>query len=336
MKRLGGVLVVLIGLAATGSLRVALQQPPPPAAAPQASAQQAPPDTEIYLAPLKVADGKIDVGPPVNITNSPGYDNQPFFTPDGAGVLFTSNRGGGGGSTASGANTQTDIYRYEIASKRISQVTHTPESEYSPTITPSGALSVVRVELDGNNTQRLWEFTADGRNPKVLLENVKPVGYHAWVDDKTVALFILGSNGQPATLQVADTRTGTARTLATDIGRSLQRVPGAGTTRPITFVQRERHGEMVHLTIKQVNAATGAIETLTPAVEGANEADLVWTPDGTLLMVKEGMLYGWKWGDSGWKDVTSLQRLGLTRVSRLAVSPRGNWIAFVASPTQSR
>src|SRR3982751_2091134 len=64
------------------------QQPaaPPPA--------QAPPDTEIYLAPLKTANGTFELGAPIDITNNPGYDNQPFFTPDGAGILFTSMRPG--------------------------------------------------------------------------------------------------------------------------------------------------------------------------------------------------------------------------------------------------
>jgi hypothetical protein len=307
------------------------QQPPVPAPA-QPAAPQAPPDTEIYLAPLKNTAGRIEIGAPVDITNSPGYDNQPFFTPDGSAVLFTSIRGA---AATTGAATQTDIYRYDLVSKRISQVTNTPESEYSPTITPSGALSVVRVELDGSSTQRLWQFTAEGRDPKVVLENVKPVGYHAWVDDRTLALFILGGQGQPATLQAADTGTGTARTIATDIGRSIQRIPGAG-PRSISFVQRERHGEMVHLTIKAWNPATGAIETLTPAVEGAGEADLAWTPDGTLLMAKEGALYAWKRGETGWKEIASLQRLGLSRVTRLAVSPKGTALALVASPPQAR
>ena len=42
------------------------------------------------------------------------------------------------------------------------RVTNTPESEYSPTVTPDGAhISVIRVEADG--TQRLWRFTIDGR-----------------------------------------------------------------------------------------------------------------------------------------------------------------------------
>ena len=52
------------------------------------------------LAPLKMANGALEVGPAIDITNNPGYDNQPSFTPDGKAILFTSVRGG---STASGS-----------------------------------------------------------------------------------------------------------------------------------------------------------------------------------------------------------------------------------------
>ena len=304
-------------------------QPPPLQAQPPAP-PQAPPDTEIYLAPMKTVNGTLVIGPAVNITNNPGYDNQPFFTPDGNSVLFTSMRR---------PATQTDIYRYEIASlsgapaERLSQVTNTPESEYSPTVTPDGHISVVRVELDGPGTQRLWQFTADGRDPRVVLENVKPVGYHAWADDHTLALFVLG---QPATLQLADTRTGAARIVASDIGRSIQRIPGKQPLSSISFVQRERNGDTTTLTIKEMNPATGEITLLTPAVDGATEADTAWTPDGTLLMAKGTALFAWKRGQSGWKEVASLQRLGLSGVTRLAVSPRGDFLALVGAPQGPR
>lgn len=302
----------------------------PPVTSPPASpapAAQAPPDTDIYLAPLKVTGAGVEVGAPVNITSSPGYDNQPFFSPDGRSVLFTSMRGPAADSAAAG--TQTDIYRYDIAAKRVSQVTSTPESEYSPTITPTGALSVIRVELDGQNTQRLWRFSADGRDPRVILENVKPVGYHAWSDQHTVALFVLG---QPATLQVADTRTGVARTIASDIGRSIQRIPGAAAASEISFVQRERAGETVRLTIKKLNATTGEVSVLTPAVDGSREADTAWTPDGTLLMANGGILYSWRREQPKWKEVVSVARMSLSGVTRLAVSPAGDYLAIVASP----
>ena len=293
------------------------------AANPAARAQpaaQAPPDTEVYLAPLKIGNGTIEVGEAVNVSNNPGYDNQPFFTPDGSALLFTSVRGGG---------TQSDIYRYDLASKRIARVTSTAESEYSPTVTPSNALSVVRVELDGNNTQRLWQFTPAGTDPKVVLENVKPVGYHAWANDHTLALFVLG---QPATLQVADTRDGSARIVATDIGRSIQRIPGTGATREISFVQRERAGDTARLVIKKLNVTTGDITVLTPAVDGATEADTAWTPDGTLLMTHGGTLHAWRAGQTGWKPIVELERLSLRGVTRLAVSPKGDLLALIGSP----
>ena len=356
MKRLTGLLVLLLALSVQGCAVVPTDhevflefEPPQAARQPAAPAPaQAPPDTEIYLAPMKIANDTIEIGPAVDITNNPGYDNQPFFTPDSKGVLFTSVRGGPSTALpstelrAGGAGaTQTDIYKYDIAANpstglragQIVQVTRTPESEYSPTVTPAGNLSVIRVELDGNNTQRLWQFTADGRDPRVVLDNVKPVGYHAWADDHTLALFVLG---QPATLQLADTRTGTARVIASDIGRSIQRIPGSTPVSSISFVQRERSGDTATLVIKELDPATGATTVLTPAVAGSTEADCAWTPDGTLLMVKGGVLYSWKRGQSGWTEVVTLERLSLVGVTRLAVSPKGDYLALVGLPRQSR
>jgi dipeptidyl aminopeptidase/acylaminoacyl peptidase len=291
----------------------------PPAAPPAAP----PPDTEIFLAPFSAGASPI-VGPPVNITSSPGYDNQPSFTPDGSAVFFTSIRGGG---------TQTDIYRYEIASGATKRVTSTPESEYSPTVTPDGAhISVIRVETGG--TQRLWRFTIDGGSPELVLTDIKPVGYHAWADDRTLALFVLGS---PATLQLADASTGRASILASGIGRSIQRVPGRGT---ISFVQREPAvaGSDAVLTISELDPKTRRITPLVTAVAGAREADCAWTPDGMLVMAEKDVLYGWRRPATAsartpaWERLADLAALGLKGVSRIAISPKGDRIAFVAQP----
>src|SRR4030095_13891111 len=91
----------------------------------------------------------------------------------------------------------------------IVQITNTPEGEYSPGVMPDGTrFSVVRVEAGG--TQRLWSFALDGSDPKGVLNDVKTVGYYAWVDNATVALYVLGGDGNPSTLQVADVSTGKA------------------------------------------------------------------------------------------------------------------------------
>ena len=164
-----------------------------------AARRRPPPATDIYLAPLSIRDdGRPVVGTPVNITNRPGYDNQPSFTPDSRAILFTSIREDG----------QSDIYRYDIASKAIARVTSTPESEYSATVMPGGQrFSVIRVEHD--STQRLWSFALDGSDPQLLvLAALKPVGYHAWIDPNNLALFVLGN---PNALVHYDLRSGHVR-----------------------------------------------------------------------------------------------------------------------------
>ena len=75
-------------------------------------AQQAPPATEVFYATVSNAAGIESI---VNISNNPGYDNQPSFLPDGSAILFSSNRDG----------KQTDIYRYDIATKTLTQLTKT-------------------------------------------------------------------------------------------------------------------------------------------------------------------------------------------------------------------
>ena len=285
--------------------------------------QTRPPATEVFLAPLSAAAGKLSIGPPVNVSNSPGYDNQPFFAPDGQRLFFTSARGE---VSSKCGDPQTDVYRYDLATRTVARVTHTPDCEYSPTVTPDGRhLSVIRVEPDG--TQRLWRFTIEGKNPTVVLEDVKPVGYHAWLDDRMLTLFVLG---QPATLQIADTTTGTAQVVARDIGQSIVKMPDGG----VSFVQQAGERGERTLTITQVTLEdrTPVLKPLTTAVPGATQAHLAWAPDGTLLMAHGDSLHAWRAGRSDWEVVADLAALGLHNVTRLAVSPGGDRIALVATP----
>jgi hypothetical protein len=276
-----------------------------------AAAAQAPPSTEVFLAPLASADGRPQVGAPANVSNSPGYDNQPAFTPDGAAVLFTSVRDGA---------ELPDIYRYDLASRRVSRVTATAEGEYSPTPVPDGAgFSVIRVEADG--TQRLWRFTMAGADPALVLADVKPVGYHAWIDDRMLALFVLG---RPATLQIADTTTGKAEPVTGSIGRSLHRIPGRGT---VSFVHKE---DAAGWWVKEYDPRTKTVTLLVRTLDGSE--DCAWTPDGRLLMAQGARLFAWQpGGNAGWEEVADFAAEGLQSITRLAVSPKGDWLAIVAT-----
>src|SRR5438045_9070128 len=120
---------------------------------PSPSPAPAPPASDIFMVEVKTKldrkerTDELKFGEPKKITDFVGYNNQPFFMPDGHGILYTSIR-----------NKQADIYRYDLRDEGTTQVTNTPESEYSPTLMPDRKnISVVRVEADGK-TQRLWTF----------------------------------------------------------------------------------------------------------------------------------------------------------------------------------
>ena len=136
--------------------------------------------------------------------------------------------------------------------------------------------------------------------------------------------------GQPATLQLANAHSGAAEIVARGVGRSIQRIPGGHT---VSFVEREapsQQGPAATLWIRELDPSTKRITPLVRAVAGATEADCAWTPRGMLLMAQAGTLYGWRRGDPDWTRVADLDALGLERVTRLAVSPSGDWIALVA------
>jgi hypothetical protein len=282
------------------------------AAASTAARAQQPPGTDIWIAPLTVSQGKASLGAPRNLTARTGYDNQPAWSARGDVVYFSSARGDG----------QNDIWSVEVSSAKQTRITTTnPESEYSPTLMPDGtALSVVRVERD--SSQRLWRIPLAGGAESVILANVKPVGYHAWVSPTTLALFVLGSGrgGTPSTLQIANTNAGTATVLAERIGRGLARIPRTGA---FSYVDKMIDNEWW---IRRIDLETGARAAIARTLPGGE--DYAWTPDALLLMARDSLVF--QFGTAGWTEIANLGSHGVQNITRMAVSPRGDYLAFVA------
>jgi dipeptidyl aminopeptidase/acylaminoacyl peptidase len=282
--------------------------------------QQPASNPEVYLADLgPVANPAFD-GTLVNISNSPGYDNQPSFTPDGKAILFSSVRG----------DTQWDIYRYDIATKALTNLTRSPENENSPLVTPDGkTFSAVRTEMD--KTQRLWRFNLDGSNPQVILENVKPVGYHVWIDATHLALFVLGGQGQPNTLQLADTATGTADVIDTNIGRSLLMRPGSTT---VSYVSKKTTPWTVNEFDPKNRVILPVTGPLGPELDRVE--DCAWDPAGRLIMAKGSIVwvlpFAPKFG--GRAKLADFSSAGIDKITRLATNVSGGRLrlALVAEP----
>ena len=281
----------------------------------QAQAPAPLPSTDIYLVQLKGGLAALKAEKPTPLSTAPGYDNQPSFSPDGTRVLFAANHDG----------RQTDVFLFTRDNGRVSQLTKTPENENSPTYLPPGigapgGFSVVRSELD--KTQRLWRVNPGG-DSQLILTDIKPVGYHAWVDADRVALFVLG---EPNSLQLASVKTGKGEVAANGIGRSLHRIPS---TRMVSFVHREPSGEYW---IKQIDVDSKKIEPLIKVVETATDRDMAWMPDGkTILMSGGTKVFSWTRGAPAWTEVYDAAAHNLGAVSRIAVSPKGDAIAMVVA-----
>lgn len=282
---------------------------------PSASPTPTPPSSDIFIVDVKTERGEMRFSQPVKITTFVGYNNQPSFLPDGRSILYTSIR-----------DKQADIYRYDLRSGATSRVTNTPESEYSPTLMPDGRnISVVRVEGDG--TQRLWKFPLAGGQPSLILEHIKPVGYHLWIDDHTLALFILGAKGKPNTLQIVDVTIEKAEVVAENPGRILRRIPHQN---KFSFVHKISEREW---TIKEFDLRTHTSASLTATLPGVE--DYAWLPSGTLLMAKDSKVF-WLLPLRGktWEEIGDFIKAGLKGITRIAISPKGNRIAIVARGNQ--
>lgn len=303
-------------------------------------------NTDVYLARITRIGDSIVVGRPVNVTHRPGYDNQPSFAADSRSILYTAQSHG-----------QTDIWRYDIVPGAVTQVTHTPESEYSPAAIPGESrFSVVRVEHD--STQRLWSFANDGSDPRLVLSGLKPVGYHAWLGSQTLVAYVLGT---PSTLHLVARDGPDDMIVSQDVGRAVVAVPpglkalfsftqpGFG-GKPGIFVYTGRvdttrfvHRVVSVGTTKHAPPARTTTVVDSVVIAGQQPYELVvlppdnefhaWTPDGVLLTASSSVLLRWSGvlnEGSRWIPVVDLGRYGVRNVSRLAVSPDGRWLAFVA------
>jgi hypothetical protein len=282
----------------------------PPATPPLPSDERAAASTDVYLHRF----GQHAV---FNITNRAGYDNQPGWDGNSR-LMYTLQYAG-----------QTDIAAIDFESATNANVTTTPESEYSAATTPDGkAITVVRVERD--STQRLWRFPKEGGTPSLVLRDIKPVGYFAWLDTNTVALFVLGS---PNTLQIADTRTGVGRVVTTNIGRSLQRVPRS---RRASYLHRVDN-KWVLETVDPTPLAGGGFDVDTIAVMPDSADFVVWRSATELYTAAGSRILRMRLPNRSWTLVDDFSDLGIRRISRLALSPDGRRLAFVADePTPAR
>jgi hypothetical protein len=269
---------------------------------PAPSADARLPDTDVYLAAVTWGAEGVEVGAPRNLTRRSGYDNQPRFAADGT-LYYTRIEEG-----------RADIWMVEPLSGEHRALASTAQSEYSPTPLPDGSVAVVRVEEDGR--QRLWRFPTGGGEAALVLPELEPVGYFAFLGGE-VAAYVLG---EPATLVL--TRPGSEdapREVARDIGRALLSLDD----RRLAFVQKGAQEWWLAI----LELPSGEVTRLAPTLPGRE--DFTVDPFGGVWMAGDAALWRWHPAAPGWRPVAELAAAGVGAVTRLAFSADGALLAFV-------
>jgi len=265
------------------------------------------PDTDIYLVSVS-ADGTPDLASLRNLTARPGYDNQPAFLPGGQQLIFSSIRGG----------LQSDVYELDLRGGEPRRLTETAQSEYSPTPLPGGGFSVVRVEEDGS--QRLWTYDADGSPGEMLVSELDNVGYHLWLTDKALALFLVD---EPMKLVLGNTAVPGVRELATNIGRSFARDPRAGM---LYFLLSSGEGRW-QLTGLDLGSDLQVSILDTPG----GSQDMALDREGRVWMASGAALWRWQHGQSEWEAVADFGEALGGAITRLTFNQDDSSLAMVVS-----
>jgi hypothetical protein len=291
------------------------------------------PETRIYTVDISRSKDLLVFGNSQLISNAKGYNNQPYFSPDGNYIYYASNNGKG----------NTDIYRYSVEKKspilfwhkNNKRITKTSESEYSPRLKPDETeITCVRVEKD-TVTQHFFAYNTKGKNPHLYIPNEKNIGYYTWFGGADIVAFTLP---EPFMLSKINIITMRKDTIASNVGRCFQAYKN----------------KMYYVDKSTVNADSGyAIRMVTPdnlklrykdrpKVENPIitftlplQEDFVIMNEGTFLMGAIGKLYAYnpknnkKYANNAWREQADFKTMGLASFYRLALSADNSKLAVV-------
>lgn len=268
--------------------------------------------TEILLFDMKIKDGTAILSNGKNITHHKGYDNQPFFHPSKPVIYYSSFNDSG----------RSDIKYFDYKRNKTAPITQTNEREYSPTVTPDGKYISCIIQRD-NGAQDLGKYPVNGGEPEVLINDLV-TGYHSWIDNSRLLLFVLGDSNRH-TLHYYDLATRKDTIVATNIGRSLHKIPGQNA---MSFVQKITDTTAM---ITKMDIATGKISPVIPSLKGLDH--LAWLNNSTVMMSDGTALFFYRIGiDNAWQPVSIEGDLSMLKgITRLAVNKANDKLTVVVS-----
>lgn len=236
------------------------------------------------------------------LTDRREYDNQPNFINEYQLVFSAADEKG-----------NHDIIVYNFISEKFTNLSKTGDrSEFSPTLTDCGQyVSAVVMEPDG--TQRLWLYPTNFGEPELLYDDIAPVGYYDWYDNKA-AMFILGD---PNKLVYAKGK-GDLLTIDDHIGRTIKLRPKTSQIGYLSMKSPKETGDGLALPIRTYDIESGKTEVLGFGLAGS--MDFIWHDSNYLLMAQGNNLYHKKSNHSEWEFLGAVNSNTHQNITRMAYS----------------
>jgi dipeptidyl aminopeptidase/acylaminoacyl peptidase len=264
---------------------------------------------EIFLFSIEKKDGKFTFTDGKNITNNPGYDNQPSFSLNGSSLLFTSNRNG----------KDTNIYEYFLADGKTNQITSSEDNEYTAKEFDGNTINFVREGRGQEMT--VWKYDRQTKHESPALKNKESVAYYAFNSkgDALVwiryAYFIHWVNPEKG-----------INKFVTDYAQpsTPQRLPA---TDNFSFMKRLPNDE---LWIYEFNPTNQAIRPVVQTKDA--KITYCWMDDGSLLIGSGPKLFRFdEKSDKNWVLIADLSSFGIKDIGRISNSFDGKFLALVSN-----
>ncbi len=263
------------------------------------------PETDLWLAELDTKfPGKIKTI--VNITNRPGYDNQPSFSKNGKLIYFTSIH----------QDKQADVYACAVKSKKITQLTKTKESEYSPNETPFGnSMSVVAVLQDSSQVIQLLDlktFTVIN-SPFSKFDSV---GYYHFINTDTVLYYKLTN---PHSLRCYSAKKNEGGFLGEHPCRTFKAV------NRYTFMFGVKDSSSTRFFLYDVRLQKA---NLYASINSVNE-DMIWHPIHGLLVSHQATILKYDLLQQKWSVLYDLSLFGIKKITRFCFDQTNKYLVVV-------
>lgn len=198
------------------------------------------------------------------LTNREEYDSQPNFINEYQLVFSAADEKG-----------NHDIIVYNFENEKFTNLSKTDDrSEFSPSITDCGQY-IAAVVMEADQRQRLWLYPTNFEPAELLYDDIEPVGYYDWFENKA-AMFILG---EPNSLIYANGRDDIWQ-LDENIGRSVKLRPKSSQMGYLSHSSNENGKSILGL----YNLKSKEKSKLGPALEGS--ADFIWIDKNNILMAR--------------------------------------------------